>query len=605
MRNFAVAVAVLLVVLLVPAVVVAQQPSGSERPRVLLMGDSIRLGYAPLVAKKLDGVAEVFSFPENGGDTTVTLKQLESWVRDRKPPFETPPDAKARPLIVHFNCGLHDLKFGKKSQTHQVPLPDYEKNLAAIVTRLRAWTPHVFFASTTPIIDERHATRKADFDRFDKDVKAFNERAVKVMGSLGVPVNDLDRVVRAGGPADLLGADGTHYTPAGKELLAEAVADVIRRHIRLGNPTPLKPPASGPDAVKAYRDAEAAYDKLVPEAFKKIKVPDFPVPATVAEWAQRRPEVKAKVLASLGDLPPRPEKPLARLVSAEIRPGLTLERLRIDNGVDGAMSALLLIPEKRSTPAPAILWLHSSSYDHHQLLQPNTNGGERPLAYEFLERGWLVLAPDAAWYGDRAGQGPAGPRETSREQQESLHKYHLWFGRTLWGMFVRDDQIALDYLCSRPEVDVKRIGATGMSMGSTRSWWLAGIDDRVAAVVGVACLTRYENLLRHGQLRQHGPYYFVNGLLKHFDTEAVVSLIAPRPVLFLTGELDAGSPADGIRVIEERAGGVFKALGAAEKFQSIRFPEVGHTYTPAMRKLMLEWFERWLGPVPTERPPQP
>jgi hypothetical protein len=120
------------------------------------------------------------------------------------------------------------------------------------------------------------------------------------------------------------------------------------------------------------------------------------------------------------------------------------------------------------------------------------------------------------------------------------------------------------------------------------------VDDRIACMVGVACLTRYENLLKHGQLRQHGTYYFVNGILKHFDSEAVVALIAPRPTLFLTGELDAGSPADGIKVIESKAGGVFKVVGAEEKFRSVRYPDVGHTYTPAMRKEMLAWFDKWL-----------
>ena len=179
-------------------------------------------------------------------------------------------------------------------------------------------------------------------------------------------------------------------------------------------------------------------------------------------------------------------------------------------------------------------------------------------------------------------------------QQASQMKYNLLFGRTLWGMFVRDDLVALDYLCTRPEVDIKHIGTTGISMGSTRSWWLAALDDRIACAVGVACLTRYENLIKHGQLRQHGVYYFADGLLKHFDTEGVISLIAPKPVLFLTGELDAGSPADGIRTIEEKAGGTYRALGASDRFRSIRYPDIGHTYTPTMRKEMLDWFDRWL-----------
>jgi dienelactone hydrolase len=580
--------------LLLPALAFAQPPKDA-RPQVLLMGDSIRLGYAPIVVKKLDGVAEVFGFPENGGDTSATLKQLEGWFKDGKAPLAAPPNAPALPpLIVHFNCGLHDLKFGKKTEKHQVPLDEYEKNLRAIVAKLRTRTNHIYFATTTPIIDDRHAGRKADFDRFDKDVKAYNERAVTVMQELGVPVSDLNRIVQDGAPAAMLGKDGTHYTPAGYERLADAVTDVVKRKLKLLTPTVLKTPASGPDAVKAYTEAETANDKLVPDAFKKMTVPEFTIPADKADWDKRRGAVKAKVVASLGDLPPRPAKPKAHLVSAEIHKGFKLERLRIDNGVDGVMSALMLVPDGAKTPSPTIFWLHSSSYDHNQLLQPNMNGGPEPLGVTFVKRGWVVFAPDAAWYGDRAGQGPAGSRELTREQQDSLHKYHLWFGRTLWGMFVRDDQVALDYLCTRSEVDAKRIGTTGISMGSTRSWWLSAVDDRIACMVGVACLTRYENLLKHGQLRQHGTYYFVNGLLKHFDSEAVVSLIAPRPVLFLTGELDAGSPADGIKVIEAKAGGVFKAVGAEEKFKSIRYADVGHTYTPEMRKEMLAWFDRWL-----------
>jgi hypothetical protein len=135
-----------------------------------------------------------------------------------------------------------------------------------------------------------------------------------------------------------------------------------------------------------------------------------------------------------------------------------------------------------------------------------------------------------------------------------------------------------------------------MSMGSTRSWWLAAVDERVACAVGTACLTRYRNLIAHGQLQQHGLYYFAYGLLKHFDTEGVVALIAPRPFLALTGTLDAGSPADGVRAIEERVSRVYERLGARERFRSVLYEDVGHTVTPAMREETLAWFARWLKP---------
>src|SRR5262249_43758917 len=184
-----------------------------------------------------------------------------------------------------------------------------------------------------------------------------------------------------------------------------------------------------------------------------------------AAWKERRHEVHKKVLESRGDLPPRPSPPQVRLVSRELRPGYTLERVAIDNGADGEVSALLLVPEKRQKAAPAILWLHSSTPDKNQVITPNSNGGAEALGETFVRAGYVVLAPDAYWHGDRVGTGPAGSAEPGRAEQESLHKLDLWLGRTLWGMFVRDDQIALDYLCSRPEVDRTRIGATGMSMG--------------------------------------------------------------------------------------------------------------------------------------------
>ena len=93
-----------------------------------------------------------------------------------------------------------------------------------------------------------------------------------------------------------------------------------------------------------------------------------------------------------------------------------------------------------------------------------------------------------------------------------------------------------------------------------------------------------------------GVYYFVDGLLKHFDTEGVLSLIAPRPFLALTGASNAGSPADGVRVLERVVGRTSTRRWAQrDRFRSILYPEVGHAYTPEMHHEMLMWFDRWLG----------
>jgi dienelactone hydrolase/lysophospholipase L1-like esterase len=569
----------------------ADASPGAGLPKVVLVGDSIRLGYAPRVAERLAGKAVVISPPENGGDSTNVLAHLDEWVLRQKPD------------VVHLNCGLHDLKRSKSDGHHQVGLERYSENLRRIVARIRAGTDAALvFADTTPILDERHARRGADFDRTEADVRRHNAAATAIMRELGVPVHDLHWVVEQGGPETMLGPDGTHYTAAGSDRLAEAVADCVLRQVTVRRYRPLPRPASGPEAAEVYRKSAARRDAMVPETYRKLEVGEFRIPADAAAWKVQRPTVLRAVLESLGDLTPRPSPPQARIISRELRPGYTLEKVSIRNGADGEVTALLLVPEGRKEPVPAILWLHSSTPDKTQVIIPGTNGGAEPLGEAFVRAGYAVLAPDSYWHGDRTGTGPSGAAEAGRAEQEDLFKLNLWLGRTLWGMFVRDDQVALDYLCSRPEVDASRIGATGMSMGSTRAWWLAAVDERVAAVVAVACLTRYRDLIAHGELRQHGVYYFVNGLLRHFDSEGVLALIAPRPLLALTGELDAGSPADGVRALERAVGATYEALGAGERFRSILYPEVGHAYTPEMRAEMLAWFGRWLRPDASAEP---
>src|SRR5262249_47844018 len=170
-----------------------------------------------------------------------------------------------------------------------------------------------------------------------------------------------------------LGNDGTHYTPAANEVLADAVADVLLRQLIVAKANPAAKVEPDPKAGEAYRKAEAERDAQVPEAFKNMTFGTLQLPQSAAAWKEKRPEVLKTAVRSLGDLPPRPSPLKVRLVSRELRGGYTLERVGIDNGVDGEIGALLLIPDKAKKPAPAILWLHSSTPDKTQIVTPHTN----------------------------------------------------------------------------------------------------------------------------------------------------------------------------------------------------------------------------------------
>jgi hypothetical protein len=131
-------------------------------------------------------------------------------------------------------------------------------------------------------------------------------------------------------------------------------------------------------------------------------------------------------------------------------------------------------------------------------------------------------------------------------------------------------------------------------MGCTRSWWVMAMDERPRAAVCVGCMTRYEELIRAGMLKAHGIYYFVPGMLKHFDTEAVIALAAPRPMLFMTGDQDGGSPVEGVRHLGDIVGKVYGLSGSLEHFENVIYPGVGHVYLPEMWQRTVAWMEKWV-----------
>lgn len=208
--------------LVVPASAFADDPKAAL-PKVVLLGDSIRLSYAPTVEKLLAGKAEIISPKPNGGDSNNLLKNLEAWA------------IKTQPNVVHFNCGIHDIKKTKGKDQFQVSADQYEANLRKIVERLRKETKaKIIFALTTPVIDDRAAKSRAkvDYELLEASAQRYNEIARKVMKELDVPVNDLRSVVPEGEMREkLMSGDGIHFTGEGSAKLGALVAEAIGKQL--------------------------------------------------------------------------------------------------------------------------------------------------------------------------------------------------------------------------------------------------------------------------------------------------------------------------------------------------------------------------------------
>jgi hypothetical protein len=203
------------------------------------------------------------------------------------------------------------------------------------------------------------------------------------------------------------------------------------------------------------------------------------------------------------------------------------------------------------------------------------------------EKGIITLAIDSWCFSERKRQADG------RQGESDAFKEMLWRGRVLWGMMMYDEVQAVSYLTSRAEVDPARVGAFGLSMGSTKAWWLAALDPRVKLCVDLCCLTDYEELIKIENLRGHGLYYFVPGLLKHFQAHEVNDLIVPRPHLSLNGRRDRLTPPEGVERIRDHLLPLYRRHGR-EADCRIELFDCGHEETPEMRKLVLEWFDRYL-----------
>jgi arylsulfatase A-like enzyme/lysophospholipase L1-like esterase len=182
-------------------------------PRVLLIGDSISIGYTLPTRELLKGKANVHRPPTNCSSTGHGLSHLKSWLGDKK--WD----------VIHFNFGLHDAKLPPEGVRHAPP-DVYEKNLRELVTQLKATGAKLIFATTTPVPNGGQLSRIRRFG----SVEQYNTVAIKVMTENGVAINDLNAAI-APQVATMQRPNDVHFTEEGSALLAKQVAKAIEAEL--------------------------------------------------------------------------------------------------------------------------------------------------------------------------------------------------------------------------------------------------------------------------------------------------------------------------------------------------------------------------------------
>lgn len=269
---------------------------------------------------------------------------------------------------------------------------------------------------------------------------------------------------------------------------------------------------------------------------------------------------------------------------AEDRGDHVVEHLMLRLG-ETEVRGILTRPTETSGRAPAILYGHSHGgrYDigADELLQ----GREYlldPLGPVFARAVYVTLCIDMPTFGRRA-----------TETESFAAKALLWHGKGLFAKMLCDHSAALTYLAARDDVDPARIGAFGISMGCMLSYWLAAMDERIAAVAHLCCFADLRTLVQLGAHDRHGIYLVVPGLLNEADAGIIAALVAPRPQLICIGDADALTPPLAVERAWAETSAAYGRIGGVLEKVSER--GVGHRETQRMREATLAFFKRHLG----------
>ncbi len=337
------------------------------------------------------------------------------------------------------------------------------------------------------------------------------------------------------------------------------------------------------------------------------------------------------------DPPPLPLA--AELIDREDRsgegPGLIVESVRIRATSAYDIPAKVLYPAQRKGRLPGVLALHCHSgryqWGHEKLVSAPGDSPAlrafrdqaygRPWAEALARRGYVVLVIDAFYFGSRrlkvealdpvaapseardllsalAAVGPESPERLAAIDRLCGRYEHLTAktlaasGATWPGLLAWDDRRSLDYLATRPEVDPRRLGCLGLSIGGLRTAHLLGLENRLRAACVVGWMTEFALQLRN-HLRSHTWMAYVPGLYRSLDLPDVAALGAPGALLVQQCSRDTLYPPDAMKAAVTRLERIYAKAGLRDRFAAT-FHDEPHSFRPAMQDQAFDWLDRWL-----------
>ena len=303
-------------------------------------------------------------------------------------------------------------------------------------------------------------------------------------------------------------------------------------------------------------------------------------------------DFRAKLLACLGGPWPDPPPLRPTLRESTQKDGYRIESVTYEAEPDDAIPALLLIPDgvSASHPAPAVAVWHQHNGEWHLGKSEPAGLVGNPMHHTgvaLVKEGYVVLCPDALCFEERQdAQLKAG----DFERYEFLR--YVVAGKCMAWKNILDMRRAMDYLCSRPEVQPQRIGCYGHSMGSTHVWLVGPWEPRLRCLVGNCCLPTYKAIHKHHIL--HCFPNFVPGLFAFGDTPDIAALTAPRRLHLNFGEQDTGSPIEEVRAGVERITAAYAQQNASDNFSFFIEPNTGHVLSDTMWGKTRDCFARHL-----------